>query len=66
VLDSVDQNASLPIDVINQEGTSLNFEIRLVAGTFSGKLNDAKTELAGEWSQAGQQFPLTLKKSQQK
>jgi hypothetical protein len=66
VLDSLDQNASIPIDVINQEGSSLNFEIRLVDGTFAGKLNEAKTELSGEWSQGGMKLPLTLKKSQQK
>jgi hypothetical protein len=66
ILDSPDQNASIPIDVINQDGSNLNFEIRLVAGSFSGKLNDSKTELSGEWSQSGMKLPLTLKKSQQK
>ncbi len=64
ILDSLDQNVSLPVDTITLDGANLSFELRVVNGTFTGKFNDAMTEVVGEWGQAGTKFPLTLKKKQ--
>ena len=55
--------ARLPIDPITLEGKALKFEVKSIKGKFAGKLNDAGTEAAGHWMQAGADFPLTLKKT---
>ena len=60
---SVDQGGTkVPITTITQDGKNLKFEARSVAGAYAGTLNDAKTELSGEWTQGGLKAPLVLKK----
>jgi len=60
---SIDQGGvKIPISTFTQNGSKLNFEIRSVGGSYAGTLNEAKTEIAGEWSQAGRTAPLNLKK----
>jgi hypothetical protein len=58
---SLDQGgAKMAMTTVAQDGNKVKFEIRSVAGAFSGALNDAKTELTGEWSQGGDVLPLKL------
>ncbi len=66
LLDSVDQGATIPLSTITIDGFDLAFEIRMIMGDFKGKLNDTKSEIAGNWSQGGMTLPLTLKKAQSK
>ena len=63
VLVSVDQGGTkVPVTTITQDGKSFKFEARSVAGAFVGALNEAKTELSGEWTQGPVKAPLVLKK----
>jgi len=61
-LESVDQGANIPVDVITLNGASVHLELKSIEATFNGKMNDAGTEIAGEFSQGGAQLPLTLKR----
>jgi hypothetical protein len=66
-LDSPDQNASdLPLTDVVQQGSALEFQLRLANGGFKGALNKEATQIVGEWSQGGGSTPLVLKKSQPK
>lgn len=61
---SLDQGASeIVITTITQEGNKLEFEVRMVNGAYKGTLNEAKTEITGEWTQGGRTLPLNLKKA---
>jgi hypothetical protein len=63
VLTSVDQgNTDLVVDTITLEDGKVTFEVRMVGGKFEGKLEDDKSTIKGEWSQAGNTLPLTLHK----
>ena len=62
-LDSLDQGASIPIDTITVNGDAVRLEIKSPAIVYEGTLNKERTELPGTFSQAGQQFPLTLKRN---
>ena len=64
-LDSLDQGATIPIDTITVNGDAVRFEIKSPAIVFEGTLNKERTELTGTFTQADQQFPLTLKRSEQ-
>lgn len=60
---SLDQGAiDLAITNIVQTGNKLSYDVKMVGGKFSGTVNEGQTELTGEWSQGGQQLPLTMKK----
>jgi len=61
-LESVDQGANIPVEVIKVTGASIHLELKSIEATFNGKLNDAGTEIVGEFSQGGAQLPLTLKR----
>lgn len=62
--DSPDQGANgLKVDSVTVDKEKLSFEVKLIAGTFDGKLNADGTEAVGTWSQGGAQIPLTLKKT---
>ena len=66
-LDSPGQNATgLPLSDVVQSGNSLEFQLRLANASFKGAYNKDANEIAGQWSQSGLSFPLTLKKSAQK
>lgn len=58
---SLDQGATdLPLSSIVQDGSKLTYVVKLVGGKYSGSLNEAKTELTGEWSQGGRSLPLKM------
>jgi len=62
-LDSPDQGASgLKISSIKIDQSRLVFELEDLGAKFDGKLNEAKTEAAGSWTQGGGTTPLTLVK----
>src|SRR5262249_3260096 len=44
---------------------AVRWEIKSPAIVFEGVLNKERTELTGKFTQSGQQFPLTLKRSEQ-
>lgn len=62
-IDSLDQSASFPLDVITVNGDSVHLEVKTVEAFFDGKLNTDGSELTGQFSQGGAQFPLTFKRS---
>ena len=64
-LDSLDQDATIPIDTITVNGDAVRLEIKSPAIVFEGVLNKERTELTGTFTQADQQFPLTFKRSEQ-
>ena len=64
-LDSLDQGATMAIDTITVNGDAVRWEIKSLAIVFEGVLNKERTELAGTFTQGGQQFPLALKRSEQ-
>jgi hypothetical protein len=62
-MDSLDQGASdLPLSGITIDGVSIRFDLRMVGGSYVGKLNKEAAELAGEWTQSGNTLPLTFKR----
>ena len=63
--DSLDQGASGPIDTITVNGDAVRFEIKAAAIVYEGTLNKERTELTGTFTQGGQPFPLSFKRSDQ-
>ena len=62
-LDSPDQGANgLKLSSIVIDESRLVFELKDLGARFEGKLNAAKTEAAGTWTQGGGTTPLTLVK----
>lgn len=61
--DSLDQGASIPIEVISVNGDSVRLELKTVGAVVEGKLNADHSELTGTFSQSGALLPLTLKRS---
>src|SRR5215471_13832732 len=64
-LESLDQGATIPIDTITVNIDAVRLEIKSAAIVFEGVLNKERTELTGKYSQAGEQVPLTFKRSEQ-
>ena len=64
-LDSLDQGATIPVDPITVNGDVVRLEMKSVEAVFEGVLNKERTELTGTFTQGGQQFPLTFKRSEQ-
>ncbi|HSE31337.1 MAG TPA: alpha/beta fold hydrolase [Pyrinomonadaceae bacterium] len=64
-LDSLDQGATIPIDTITVNGDAVRLEIKSPAIVYEGTLNKERTELTGTFSQGGEQYPLTFKRSEQ-
>jgi murein DD-endopeptidase MepM/ murein hydrolase activator NlpD len=62
-IDSLDQGASIPIEVINVSGDSVRLELKTVEAVFEGKLNADRSELTGQFSQGGALLPLSFKRS---
>ena len=60
---SVDQNnQSIPVSSVSIEGDAVSYEVKIVNGSFKGKLNGDKSEIAGQWTQGPNTLPLTFKK----
>jgi uncharacterized protein len=64
-LDSLDQGATIPIDTITVNADAVRWEIKSPAIVFEGVLNKERTELNGKFSQGGEQYSLTLRRSEQ-
>ena len=64
-LDSLDQNATIPIDTITVNGDAVRLEVKSPAIVFEGTLNKERTELTGTFTQGDQKLPLTFKRSEQ-
>jgi uncharacterized protein len=62
-LDSPDQKVmGLPVTVIRREGAKLNFEMKQLAGSFEGTIDQELTTIDGTWSQGGGSVSLVLKR----
>jgi hypothetical protein len=59
---NVDQGGLQVPVAIKQDGSTLNIESRVTAGSFSGRLNAAATELVGTYTQGPLSSPLTFKR----
>jgi pimeloyl-ACP methyl ester carboxylesterase len=60
-IDSVDQGAAgLKIDSFEVREDSVRLELKRPTAVFSGKFNEPRSEIEGEWSQGGSSLPLTL------
>lgn len=62
VLDSIDQNAKIPVTRIETRGRKVRFEASGIAAGFKGDMSDDGSELSGTWSQAGSSWPLVFKR----
>ncbi len=63
--ESIDQGATIPIDTVTLDGDKVRLEMRSVGAVFEGALSADRTELTGTFTQSGQSFPLTFKRSGQ-
>ena len=61
-LNSLDQGATVPIDVVKVDGDSVQLELTSISARFVGKLNVDRSELIGQFSQ-GDVLPLTFKRA---
>ncbi len=52
----------LPLDHVKQEGSKVEFGVKIAGSVFSGELNREGTELSGQFVHEGQGVPLTLRK----
>jgi hypothetical protein len=63
-MDSLDQAANgIPLSNITLKDSKVRFDVRAVGGVYEGELSTEGSSLKGEWRQAGQTFPLELKKT---
>jgi len=63
-IDSLDQNAmGIPMDEIAVAENGIKISVKVVGGSFSGKLDEDGKVLTGEWTQLGNTLPLVLKKA---
>lgn len=63
-LDSLDQGVSgLPAANVVEKSDELHLEIPVASGAYDGKLNAARNELTGTWTQNGEQHALNFKRS---
>jgi len=51
--------------MITQDGTKVTLQGGIGAGSFSGVVNTAGTELVGTWTQGGQSLPLSFRRTEQ-
>ena len=62
-LDSPDENLSgLKLSSVVLDASRLAFELKVTDAKFDGKMNAAKTEAKGNWTQRGATLPLTFVK----
>jgi murein DD-endopeptidase len=63
-LNSVDQNAMLPIEKASQDGGQVRFEVSRVGGVYQGALAKDGSEISGSWTQTGvPEQPLSFKRT---
>ena len=63
-LNSIDQGAAIPIDMITVNGDSVRLDMKAAGAVFEGVLNKESSELSGKFTQGGQAFPLTFKRGE--
>jgi hypothetical protein len=61
VMDSLDQDASIPATAVKTENGQLNVLFLSIGGEFTGKLSADGSQIVGQWSQGGT-APLTMTK----
>jgi pimeloyl-ACP methyl ester carboxylesterase len=62
--DSIDQAAhNLPIETITYVGGVVRFQAPKFSISYEGKMNEAGTEIVGEFKQGAATYPLTLKRT---
>lgn len=61
--ESVDQGATIPIDRITAKDKAVSFAIDQIGGAYEGTFNEDRSAIEGTWSQSGQTFPLTLRRT---
>jgi hypothetical protein len=61
---SIDQGGqALPVDKITLDGSTVKFSVKLIGGTYEGKLSaDGKT-IAGNWAQGPNPLPLNFERA---
>ncbi|MEP7075390.1 MAG: alpha/beta fold hydrolase [Acidobacteriota bacterium] len=64
-LESVDQEATIPLDTVSLKDDDVTFESKPAGIVFNGVLSKERTELVGTFMQGGQSIPLTLKRGEQ-
>ena len=64
VLDSIDQNAKIPVDTAVFEGRTLRLTLKAIGGSYEGTLSVDGSSLQGTWSQGGQSLPLTFNRQE--
>jgi len=61
-IDSLDQGAKgIPVQSVTVDGSSVRFEVSVIAGVYEAKLADKNT-MTGTWRQGGMELPLVLKR----
>ncbi len=64
-MDSPDQGAKgIPVSRVTLDGTQLTLEVAAAAGSFVGALSADGSSVDGAWKQAGQSFPVLLKRQE--
>ncbi len=64
VLDSIDQNAKIPVTRIETRGRKVRFEARDIGAGFQGEISGDGLSLSGTWSQGGSRWPLEFKRQE--
>ena len=60
---SLDQTTQgIPVADLTEDAGAVALKVPSIGGAYEGKLNDDRSELAGEWKQGGATFPLTFKR----
>lgn len=59
---TTDNGPELPLNDVKQAGQEVEFGLRVAHGHFKGTLNEAGTELAGQFTHEETAMPLTLRK----
>jgi hypothetical protein len=59
---SLDEGGLTVPAVVTQNGSSVNYEQKGVAGSYAGTLNADGTELVGTWTQRATSLPLTFRR----
>jgi hypothetical protein len=60
-LANLDQGGvEIPVTAINQAASTVNIDVKVVNGSYTGALNAAGTELTGTWTQGTFSAPLTF------
>ena len=63
-IDSLDQGAmGIPMNEISATNGAIKIAVRIVTGSYDGKLSEDGKALTGEWSQGGATLPLVLTKA---